>query len=327
MNVDGAETGRRSRPWFAGGAIATVVAPWSWFVVRDLSDWTDIVAGGLPTVYAAYLVVVGLAWFPRRLGHFAAGACSTVAAAAVAIVLPWAPLRGLEAPVGGTRILAANVTHPQGMDAIATVAALVETEPDVLVVSETSGDVRQLLSQRYDYAIFTDRILGTVADGQSVGVFSDRPIEQLPPEIDRTTRGLRIRVPAADDFVLYANHLPPLRMQTNQGGVSPVDQRAISAELVESARSETLPVVLAGDLNTPDRGRSFRAYGEAFIDAGRASFVGPTSRRPDVAWLGLLLRIDHILIPPTWCAEASGQIELPASDHVGVMATVGACPE
>jgi hypothetical protein len=57
-------------------------------------------------------------------------------------------------------------------------------------------------------------------------------------------------------------------------------------------------------------------------DAMRSGWTGPTSV---TQWRLLLLRIDHLLVGPRWCGDASRRFELPGSDHDGVTATVGPC--
>jgi endonuclease/exonuclease/phosphatase family metal-dependent hydrolase len=94
--------------------------------------------------------------------------------------------------------------------------------------------------------------------------------------------------------------------------------------LAVAARSETAPVILAGDFNTSDRSHGYRRLHDHFRDAMRARWAGPTFVAP--LWRAFLLRIDHVFVPKDWCAVHPKRFTLHGSDHNGVAVTVGPCP-
>jgi endonuclease/exonuclease/phosphatase (EEP) superfamily protein YafD len=107
------------------------------------------------------------------------------------------------------------------------------------------------------------------------------------------------------------------------GKADPTQQRKKLDDLLDAAGAETLPVVIAGDMNMPDRTSSYRAFTDAMHDAVRSGFAWPTSLK----WFQapLLLRIDHIWVSEEWCADDGGSFTLAGSDHRGVNASVGPC--
>jgi endonuclease/exonuclease/phosphatase family metal-dependent hydrolase len=94
-------------------------------------------------------------------------------------------------------------------------------------------------------------------------------------------------------------------------------------QLRTAVRAERLPTLVVGDLNMVDRTSSYRAMGHDLSDAMRADWVGPTSRRAPI--VPLLARIDQIFMPKTWCSTDSATFTLSASDHQGIVVTLGPC--
>ena len=101
-------------------------------------------------------------------------------------------------------------------------------------------------------------------------------------------------------------------------------QRRERDALLASARSETAPVVLAGDFNLSDRSHGYRVITEEFRDALRDRWAGPTYVA--APWRPFLLRIDHIFMPDGWCSANPDRFDLRGSDHRGVAVNVGPCP-
>ena len=85
-----------------------------------------------------------------------------------------------------------------------------------------------------------------------------------------------------------------------------------------------MPVVVAGDLNTSDRARDYRVLIDdaGLTDAMLDNWAGPTQIGH---WATLLVRIDHLLVSPGWCGDDSSRYPIPASDHRGIISTVGPC--
>ena len=50
---------------------------------------------------------------------------------------------------------------------------------------------------------------------------------------------------------------------------------------------------------------------------GRPSQIGK--------WEALLVRIDHLFVPPGWCSDDNDWYPIPQSDHHGLVSTIGPC--
>lgn len=291
--------------------VVLVALPWAWFGLRDASGVVgDSIAILLPVLVvpiAGVAVVIG-----RR--RAALPAASLLLAGAVAVVTPWTPAdAGPVAAASAMTVASANVT---GMPS--TLPALRDVHADVLVVAEDSKDVDGGLAATYPHHV------STTDEAPSVGVYSRFPIRVLEmpgPDLP----GLRVAVDAPSPFVLYALHVPRPWL-TGRGGYQATSEehhRLVAAVAARAAR-EPGAVVLAGDFNSTDRGRDYRLLTGAtgLTDAMRDGWTGPTSV---TTWRLFLLRIDHLLVGPGWCGDASRRFVLPQSDHDGIAATVGPC--
>jgi Endonuclease/Exonuclease/phosphatase family len=292
-----------------GAPLVAAALPWSWFLLRDpLGAVGDVLAILLP-VLVAVAFVAGLAAARRRRSWLVAAA-SVLAFGVVTVTVPWLPAdAGAVRPGAGVTVVAANV---RGL----TDSANELTGAQVLVVSEYPAGLGPLLASRYPYRLAWSNEPG-------VAVFSTLPLRLLGgPEADLP--GLRVRVDGPQGpFVLYALHVPrPWFTERGSYQATVAEHHAIVDAVAAQVAAETLPVVVAGDLNSPDRGRDYRHLTAATVDATRDGAVTFTSTGQ---WTALLLRIDHILVTPGWCGDAARQIGLPGSDHRGVMATVGPC--
>ena len=137
--------------------------------------------------------------------------------------------------------------------------------------------------------------------------------------------GLRVAVDAPTPFVLYAMHVP--RPWWTGGGsyqATPAEHRRLVVALADRVAREPGPVVVAGDLNSTDRGRDYRLLVDdtGLTDVMREGWTGPTSV---TQWQAFLLRIDHLMVGPGWCGEGPRRFPLAGSDHDGITAGVGPC--
>jgi endonuclease/exonuclease/phosphatase (EEP) superfamily protein YafD len=304
-----------SRRRTAGMIVTLAAVPWLWFVVRDrLGLLSDVLAITLPAVAVAAVVVtalVGLRWWPAL-----AVATSVFLMGTAATVLPWIPER--TAPVdraGAVRIAEANI----GAGELDGADALLGQRADVLVVSEIGPPLTARLALAYP---------STASEwaGPAVGVFSRFPftvLERPGPDLP----GLIVRVDGpAGPFVLEALHVPRAwwRVGPNSYETTAGEHHRLVELAVARAAVEQLPVLIVGDLNTTDRGREYRdlLHEGRLFDAMRETWAAPTQVGE---WRGLLVRIDHILIRDGWCADNSDRYLIPASDHLGTVATVGPC--
>jgi endonuclease/exonuclease/phosphatase (EEP) superfamily protein YafD len=309
--IDRLPTAVTGATWI-GAAALLALAPWLWFAVRHWLGWlSDVAWTVLPALAAVIVLAAALLrrWWPLR-----ALAVSLVVLTVVAVVLPWTPAdRGPVAPGTGVRVVGANVTARA--DAAATLVGLA---PDVLVVTEMAGGLSAPLSAAYPHR-FRD------SGSPDVAVYSRLPLrvtEISGPDLP----GVRAEIDGpAGTFVLYALHVPR-PWWTARGGyqvTAPEHSRLIDV-LARRVAAERLPVVMVGDLNTPDRTADFHRLLTAggLVDAGRAGWAGPTSVGQ---WAPLLVRIDHVLVTQGWCGDAPGRPALTRSDHRAVAATVGPC--
>jgi hypothetical protein len=313
--VDESSRVRRRSP--ASGAAVVVlltVLPWAWFLVRDLlGPVGDVLAILFPVLVVVAVLAMAVPVIRRRRLRWLVPAASVLLLGAVAVVGPWTPDdAGAVAPAAATTIAGANVMgNPQNA------GALLALSPDVLVVAEMTARLTPLLAA-YPYR---EVDLG----GPNVAVFSRLPIrvlERPTPELP----GLRVEVQGpAGPFVLYALHVPRPWI-TGSGGyqATVAEHHAIMRSLAAGAAAETLPVVMVGDMNSPDRGRDYRQIlrDGGLVDAMRD---GWTTYSSTGKWRPFLLRIDHVLVSRGWCGDASHRFALPGSDHSGVTATVGPC--
>lgn len=298
-----------------------VAVPWLWFLVRDGHPVLDTIAIGLPVVVTAVVGLGALVAAVRGRWGLLVGALSWLVFGAVTIVGPWLP-RQTDSPIEGVRVVAANVHGDDAREPVVA-AELSAQAAQVLVVSEISRELHNLLSARYPHVLDSRAGNGPPA----VAVFSDLPLTDLGlPGGLRGQRGLRVQVEGpAGPFVLYGMHLDRPRFGPSVGPqVSVRAHRRIIASLRDAAAAEELPVVVAGDLNLVDRSSGYRRLTGHFDDAMLAGWGRPTAYRP--IGLPFLPRIDHVLMPAGWCSTSPAVVNLTGSDHRAVGATVGPCP-
>jgi len=289
-------------------AIAGAVAPWTWFIARDVHPWLDAVALGWPVIGFGTAALLALSSVMLRRQLPGVVAASWLAATMAVVVLPWTPSDAGRADPG-VRVVAANTfgtrTSPPSIE-----DDIADERPDVVVVSEVSDELDATLRRRFRHA----------ARNGDVAVYSSMPIGQIGRAPARQ-RGMRVVI--GGRFVLYALHLQKPGVTPSSVEVGFRTHRRIVDAVIDAVRREQQPVVLAGDLNLVDRSSGYRRLTRALDDAMRSSWSGPTSLRRRTQ--PLLARIDHILIDEAWCADDARLFELRASNHRGVAATVGPC--
>ena len=307
---------------YAGLAVAGLL-PWAWFLVRDrLSVVTDVIAIVLPALAVIVAVLVGV--LGRRHKPAVGFAVSTLLVGVVATVLPWMPTGvGTVDRTGAVRIAAANI----GAGELESADNLLALKADVLVVSEIGRPLTARLSESYPVHV-------EEWTGPAVGIFSRWPLTVLErPGPDLPGFVLRVQGPAGE-FDLIAAHVPrpwwtsggSTYNQTEDSGTSyqttVAGHHRLIAQISARAARDDHPVVVTGDLNTTDRGRDYRVLTEHLDDAmldgwGRPSQIG--------RWSAFLVRIDHLFVSPGWCSDNKDWYEVPASDHHGLISTVGPC--
>jgi len=291
-----------------GWSLGLAALPWAWFPLRDYIGLVgDVVAIVLPLLV---VLAVAVALLVGR-GRGQLPVVSVLLVGIVAVVGPWTPDdAGAVAPGAAVTVASANITAKA-----TTVPALDDVAADVLVVVENEPDIDAVLAAGYRYHLFTP-------GPPAVGVYARFPLQLLdPPGPDLP--GMRVAVDAPIPFVLYALHVPR-PWWTDQGNyqATAAEHHRLVAAVAARVGGEAGPVVVAGDLNSTDRGRDYRSLVDGTTDAMRDGWTGPTSV---TTWRLLLLRIDHLLVGPGWCGDAPRRFALPDSDHDGITAAVGPC--
>jgi len=301
--------------WLLVGAL-----PWTWFLVRDagIGAVGEVISIVLPVLTVVIAAGAGVITYRRRRSTALVLAVSTLAAGVVATVGPWLPADAGTIAGRGISVIAANI---DGRDtaALDTLRAL---DADVLVVPEVSLDLSRELAATYahHYVRIHDN------DDPDIAVFSRYPMKVLQP-VGPDMPGARLEVAGPDGrFVLYGLHVPRpwfAGESDSRYQATIAEHRRLEKLLNQQVRTETLPVVLAGDLNSTDRERDYREWLRAgLVDAMRDTAAGPTSTGK---WLPLLGRIDHILINDRWCGDTARRVALPRSSHLAVAVTAGPC--
>jgi endonuclease/exonuclease/phosphatase (EEP) superfamily protein YafD len=308
---------RAKRQW-AKVAVAAL-APWTWFVVRDLSYAFYLVATGLPVL--CVVVAATLAGYAgvRRLRWPVIGVVSCLLAGAVAVFGPWRA-EPVPPPVRGLRIVSANVNSRNPTIDQAVADALAEDGDVVLLIEAGRGHVT--LPPEYPTVIrpqYSNQLI--------LSRFPARLLDK-PANWPNDFRAHRLEVDAPTGRVVVylvhqkRPHLGPRRIIHIRTQLRA--QRREREAVLTSARHETAPVVMAGDFNTSDRSRAYRRITGRFRDAMREHRSGPTYVA--APWRPFLLRIDHIFVPRDWCASQAERFSLHGSDHRGLAVDVGPCP-
>lgn len=303
--------GRSRTRWLGWVLTALLVAlPWAWFAVRDLDPLMDAVAIGLPLATAVLALAAFAAAAHPGWTRLALVGLSLVAFTVAIVVGPRLPQSSTE-PLDPLRLVAAN-TYESNAEPDTAARALAAARPDVLVAVETSDELVSALRRDLGRFRYVQRA--------QLSVFARWPLTQ-PTEIPGVPPGHAVRVdvdrPGAP-FVLYAVHLPnPIHE------VSFAQQAVLVETLLDAARTEPSPVVLAGDFNMTDRSSSYRVLEGPLRDAMRSSFAGSTYQQ--ALWRLLQLRIDHVFVSPVLCATGAATLEVPGSDHRGLDVVLGRC--
>jgi endonuclease/exonuclease/phosphatase (EEP) superfamily protein YafD len=307
---------RAKRQWVAVGI--TVLAPWSWFAVRDLGWVLDLLANALPLLFGLAAGAVGVYAIRRRQRLMVAGALSCLFAGALSVLGPWRP-QSIPPPVQGWRIVVANVSSRNDTVDRAISDALGQ-RGDLVLILEAGTDPEPPEG-------FTAVALPSYSNQVIFSRFPARVIDR-PVGWPRRLRAHRLEVDAPSGrLIVYLAHL--VRPHLGPRGLVRLPaqmtaQRREREALLASAREETEPVVVVGDFNSSDRGRGYRRMTATFRDAMRSRWAGPTYA--PLRWRPLLLRIDHVFVPRDWCSADPERFAIRGSDHRGVAVDIGPCP-
>ena len=299
--------------------IAIGAIPWTWFLVRDrLGEFGDLISLGLPALAlpAVALLALGLIWVRWRV--VLAWMVSWSMVFALAVYGPRLPAR-MDDPVDPITIVTANVRfdNPTPDQAAADVIA---KDADVVIMPEATFTTVHYLAQEYPYGQWTWRGRSRV---YAVAVYSRYPLRE-EKFIDLGNGVERVVVEAPTPFVLYAAHLSrPVIAPSQSSHVSHAENYRQVRELDRMVDAETMPVVIAGDLNLSDRVRGYRVLDDDLTDVTRDGWAATT-------YVGglyrfFLLRIDHVFASEGWCGDDADEFTITGSDHRGVRVDIGVC--
>ena len=280
----------------------------------------EVVAIFLPPLVLLGVIALVVAMAVTRQPWLLVAAASWTLFGVVAVFLPWVPhSTGAVASGKGVTVAVANALsdNPTKVEAASDIAAI---DADIVVVPEDTARVHAVLLTRYRYG-YRYRFASSW-----LGVYSRLPVTQRTGDVPvfDPARYLRLEVGGPTPFVLWALHLPrPWLTAKGSYQMRPGGHARVLSRFIRAIDAETMPVVVAGDLNLTDRGRGYRKLTAHLDDALR----GIRGTRTEIKRLyrPLLLQIDHILEPPSWCADRARRFGISGSDHRGITARVGPC--
>ena len=225
---------RAERRWVGAGVAA--VAPWTWFVVRDRTLLFDVVATGLPVLFPAVALGIGVYAAVRKRRLLIIGVVSWLVAGALAVVGPWRP-QPVPSPVGGFRVVAANVNSRNPTIGRAVADAVGRGGDLVLLIEAGKGrwtpppEYTTVIRPQYSAQVILSRFPARLLD-KPAGWPKDFRAHRL--EVEAPTG--RIVVYLAH---LKRPHLGPGRILGIRGRLQV--QRRERESLLRSARAEKVP--------------------------------------------------------------------------------------
>lgn len=323
---------------------AAVAAPWLWFAVRGVHSSLDWIAIGLPVITLAAAIIALYAAVTRTSLRWLLIFASLVLFFLVAVVSPWRPTSGA-APAESIRIVTVNTGLYWFSDN--DVGFLVnEEQPDLVIGAELTEAHDTELRSRFPNAeteiISLERqqqnqiALQPEGDNYrrnglpSIGVYSSLEMELLDDPLDGVIDGglpgFRLQVETeSGPMIVYALHVPRPIGGDGAYEVSVSEHVAMVDAIADAVEAETLPTIVAGDLNTVDRGQGYRRLTENLVDGMRHDgWALPTADRP-LPFSLLFARIDHLLMSPDLCTDNTASINTRYADHRPLVADIGPC--
>ncbi len=194
--------------------------------------------------------------------------------------------------------------------------ALAEIDADVIVFSEYTLDHQAALRASRLADGYPYRIERRGFGGAGIAVWSRSPVQVADP-LDTFNNSLDLEVDGPDgDIRLVAMHMP-----------TPVaDFGAWRRDLATAARvgrTTDGPTLLIGDLNATYWHPDFRRLLDAgFVDANAAVGSGFSNSWPTGRWFPPFVRLDHALTTRGLVSTDVDDVDVPGSDHRGLIVTV-----
>lgn len=312
-----------------GGTRATVVDLIAWLVVAFVGlvtltqafGWAGtriiaVVQSLTPYLAMALVPVVLVALWRRQLVLVAVASAIGFGVGVLATPLAFPdPQPSAAADSIGLRVASLNLWYQNTeIDAVADMLATVGA--DVVVFSEFTGahqSALQASSLADEYPYRTDRT-GLGATG--IAVWSREPM-RIGDNPETFNDSLDVTIAGPDgDVRIVAMHMPtPI-----------IDFDAWRTDLATAAqigRTTGEPTLLIGDLNSSFWHPDFRGLLDAgFVDAHAAAGSGFSTSWPVDRWIPPFVRLDHALTVGGLVSTEVDDLDVPGSDHRGVLVTV-----
>ncbi len=203
--------------------------------------------------------------------------------------------------------------------------AIRDTDPTVLVLVETSEPMIEALRAELVRGAYGHRTEPVVFGGSvDTVILSKFPLSQEPDAASQTEGALfdapvaLIQHPDLGSLRIAGIHpIPPTHGPTSWAATL----RGIDAWQL---RQDATPLILAGDFNATAAHPQFRELAKQFQDAVPLLGPLPAGTWPADLPIPALVRIDHILVRGFAVTEAI-RIEVPGTDHHGIVARLAVC--
>ena len=325
-------------------AWAAPIVPWLWFVVRGVHSLMDWIAIGLPVLTIGAGIIALYGTVTRASLRWLLVFVSLVLFFVVAVVGPWRPTNG-SAPTSSIRVATVNTGLYWFSDN--DVGFLVNQEqPNIVIGVELTEAHDTELRSRFPNAEAEilplerqqQNEIALQPDGESyrrnglpsIGVYANVEMERLDDPLDGVIDGglpgFRLQIETdSGPMIVYALHIPRPIGGDGPYEVSVSEHVAMVEAIADAVDAETLPTLVAGDLNAVDRGQSYRRLTENLVDGMRHDgWAVPTADRP-LPFSLLFARIDHLLMSPSLCTDNTASINTRYADHRPLVADIGPC--
>jgi endonuclease/exonuclease/phosphatase (EEP) superfamily protein YafD len=295
---------------FVGVVVLTQAVGWA-------GSTTVAIVQSLTPYLAMALVPVALVALWRRQLLLVTTACSIgfgVAVLATPLAVP--ETQPDAAPNStGLRVASVNLWY-RNPDVGAVADTLGDVDADVIVFSEFT-QVHQADLEASALAVeYPRRIDRTGLGATGIAVWSRYPM-RIGSSIDTFNDSVDLTIAGPDgDVRIVAMHMPtPI-----------VDFDAWRSDLATAeqiGRTTTEPTLLIGDLNSSYWHPDFRRLLDAgFVDANAAAGSGFSTSWPTDWWIPPFVRLDHALTTGGLVSTDVDDLDVPGSDHRGLVVTV-----
>ena len=278
-----------------------------------------------PTPVSVLAAFTGLALLPTLLvaAVAAVGRHRLVAGAAAALgllqLVLLLPLVVADPEPGGPRltVLTANL-NLGAADAAAVVAAVRRHEVEVLAVQELTVEAERRLDQAGLGTLLPYKVTDPGGSASGTGLWAAQPLTRLAPwELTFRSSAASLEVAGHRVVVRSVHPFPPRWSDDSRWRA---DLTALRTSVAgDPDRDVTL---LLGDLNATVHHRRFRQLlaGGGWRDAGEVVGAGLVRTWSPRQSLPALLDLDHVLVPGRLGALRHRVVDVPGSDHEGVLA-------